>query len=312
MSRYILHLIEDVRDSSENDDFTSTTGIQDREFVRYLNEGQQRLHNKIIQQHPRVFEQDTTYTLSRSQETVTLPIDIHVKNMVTQVEYSYNGNEDEYCVISPTSPRNRQSGVEGTPSHYFVRNNKVFLTPTPNDSSPSLRVSYIRRCNALGKRMAQVDAVTLTSTAISSLTVDVSAVGVDAVSLERADEYFTVVDSQGNVKMDNVKFDSIDTSTGVVTVDSLFTFESGETIVSGDWLIAGRSASSHLDTNLTDMSERYIEQFAIYKIFKRDSSNDSQEAGQEMLALETEIVDSYKEIPNDVTEIPDINNDDWY
>lgn len=311
MSRYILHLIEDARDSSENDDFTTSTGIQDREFVRYLNEGQQRLHNKIVQQHPRVFEQDTTYTLSRSQETVTLPIDIHIKNMVTQVEYSYNGNEDEYCVLNPTSSRNRQSGVEGTPSHYFVRNNKVFITPTPNDSSPSLRVSYVRRCNQLGKRMAQVDAVTLGTSDITSLTVDVASVGVDATSLERADEYFTVVDSQGNIRMNNVKFDSIDTSTGIVTVDSSFTFDSGETISSGDWIIAGRSASSHIDTNLTDMSERYIEQFCIYKILKRDSSNDSSEAGEEMVALESEIIESYTEIPNDVTEIPDINNDDW-
>lgn len=311
MSRYILHLIEDTRDSSENDDFTSTTGIQDREFVRYLNEGQQRLHNKITQQHPRVFEQDTTYVLTKSQETVTLPIDIHVKNMVTQVEYSYNGNEDGFCVLNPTSSRNRQSGVEGTPSHYFVRNNKVFVSPTPNDNAGSLRVTYVRRCNALGKRMAQVDTVVLGTSTITSLSVNVSSVGVDSTSLERADEYFTVVDSQGNVKMNNVRFSSIDTSTGTVTLDPSFVFNSTETIVSGDWLVAGRSASTHIDTNLTDMSERYIEQFAIYKILKRDSSNDSAEAGQEMLALEEEIVESYKEIPNDVTEIPDINNDDW-
>ena len=312
MSRYILHLIEDARDSSENDDFTSETGIQDREFIRYLNEGQQRLHNKITQQHPRVFEKDTTYTLSRSQETVTLPDDIHVKNMVTQVEYSYNGSEENFYVLNATSMRNRQSGVEGSPSHYFVRNNKVFITPTPNDSSASLRVSYVRRCNNLGKRLAQVDTVTLATDTITALSVDVSSVGVDSTSLERADEYFTVVDSQGNIKMNDVKFDSIDTSTGVVTINSSFTFDSGETITAGDWLIANRSGTSHIDTNLTDMAERYIEQFCIYKILKRDSSVDSQEALTELGLLEEEIVDSYKEIPNDVTSIPEINEDKWF
>jgi len=312
MSRYIVHLIEDARDSSENDDFTSETGIQDREFIRYLNEGQQRLHNKITQQHPRVFEKDVTYTLSRAQETVTLPDDIHVKNMVTQVEYSYNGSEENYYVLNATSMRNRQSGIQGTPSHYFVRNNKVFLSPEPNDSSASLRVSYVRRVNNLGKRMAQVDAVTLLTDTISSLTVDVNSVGVDSTSLERADEYFTIVDSQGNIKMNDIKFDSIDTSTGVVTINSSFTFDSGETIASGDWLISNRSGSSHIDTNLTDMAERYIEQFCIYKILKRDSSVDSQEAMEELGLLEVEIVDSYKEIPNDVTQIPQINEEPWF
>lgn len=312
MSRYILHLIEDARDSSENDDFTASTGIQDREFIRYLNEGQQRLHNKITQQHPRVFEKDTTYTLSRAQETVTLPDDIHVKNMVTQVEYSYNGSEDEFYVLNATSMRNRQSGVTGAPSHYFVRNNKVFITPTPNDNAGSLRVSYVRRCNNLGKRMAQVATVTLGSSTISALTVDVDAVGVDSASLERADEYFTVVDSQGNIKMKDIKFDSIDTSTGVVTVNASFAFDSGETISVGDYLVAGRSGTSHIDANLTDMSERYIEQFCIYKILKRDSSMDSSEAAEELMMLESEIVDSYKEIPNDVTYIAEINEDPWF
>jgi hypothetical protein len=232
--------------------------------------------------------------------------------MVTQVEYSYNGSEENFYVLNATSMRNRQSGVEGSPSHYFVRNNKVFITPTPNDSSASLRVSYVRRCNNLGKRLAQVDTVTLATDTITALSVDVSSVGVDSTSLERADEYFTVVDSQGNIKMNDVKFDSIDTSTGVVTINSSFTFDSGETITAGDWLIANRSGTSHIDTNLTDMAERYIEQFCIYKILKRDSSVDSQEALTELGLLEEEIVDSYKEIPNDVTSIPEINEDKWF
>jgi hypothetical protein len=60
------------------------------------------------------------------------------------------------------------------------------------------------------------------------------------------------------------------------------------------------------------MAERYIEQFCVYKILKRDSSVDSQEALTELGLLEEEIVDSYKEIPNDVTSIPEINEDKWF
>jgi hypothetical protein len=233
--------------------------------------------------------------------------------MVTLVEYSSTGDEEDYYPLRNTSHRNRMSGIKGSPSNYFAKTNNVYLVPTPNDTTGKVRVTYIRRAHQLGKRMAQVDTVALATSTITSMTVDVSSVGVDATSLARADEYFTVVDSQGAIKMNSVKFDSIDTSTGVVTIDSSFTFESGETITSGDWLIAGRSASSHIDAYLTDMAERYIEQFCIYKILKRDSSMDSAEAAQELIQLETEIVDSYKELPHDITEIPLINQEEiWW
>lgn len=310
MSRYITHLIEDCRDSSENSDFTSTTGIQDREFIRYINEGQVRLHNLITQQHPHIFESERIYTLSREQETITLPDDIHIKNMVVKVEYSYNGDPENYFPLDVTSGRNRASGIEGVPDHYFVRNNKVYLIPTPNYSSSKLRVTYIRRCHQINNRLAQVALVTLAGNSISSLTVDVSTVGVDSISLERADGYFTVIDSLGNVKCNSVRFDNIDTSSGLVTINSSYSKDDSETIESGDFLVAGRSASTHIDTNLTDMCERYIEAFCIYKIFKRDSSIDSEEQLIELQALEKEIVDSYKEILHDVYYIPLINRDE--
>lgn len=315
MSRYILHLIEDARDSSENTEFTTTTGIQDREFIRYLNEGQIRLHNLVTQQHPRVFEKEVVYSLSKSQESVELPQDIHVKNMITMVEYSYTGKDEDYRTLKLTSQLNRSSGVEGHPCHYFVRSNKVFLIPTSISNTATLRVTYIRRAQQLGKRMAQVSSAILDNNAktITTLEVDVSSFGVDTDSLDRADSYFTVVDSTGKIKMDSVRFDDLSTATGTVTVNSSFTFKEGETIDAGDYLISGKSSSSHIDTDLTDMAERYIEGFCIYKILKRDSSVDSQEQLQELSGLEEEIVASYAEIPHDVTEIPQISDEGtWF
>lgn len=309
MSRYITHLIEDCRDSSENTDFTNTTGIQDREFIRYLNEGQLRLHNLITQQHAHVFEKEVTYDVTREQETISLPDDIHAVNMVSKVEYSYNGNDDEYYPLNVTSARNRQSGREGAPEFFFVRNNKVYLVPTPNQNSSKVRITYIRKSHKLGKRLGQISSVSVSSNTISSMTLNVTSVGVDATELERANEYFTVVDSLGNIKCNSVRFDDIDTSTGEVTINSGYSKETTETLASGDWIIAGRSASSHMDVNLTDMAERYVEAFCIYKIFKRDSSVDSQEQLIELQALEKEIIDSYKEIIHDVYTIPIINDE---
>ena len=313
MSRYITHLIEDCRDSSENGDFTTTTGIQDREFIRYLTEGQQRLHNLITQQHAYVFEEEKIYTLSRKQETVTLPDNIHVKNMVVKVEYSFSGLEEDYKALDITSSRNRYSNVDGVPEYFFVSNNKVYLVPTPGQPSPKLRVTYVRKSHSLNKRMAKVSSVTLSGNTISSLSVDVSTVGVDNTSLERADEHFTVVDSLGNIKCNAVRFSSLDTATGLVTINSLYEKDDSETIEVGDWIISGQSSSSHIDANLTDMSERYLEAFCIYKIFKRDSSVDSQEQLVELQALEEEIINSYKEVIHDVYTVPIINNQgDWW
>jgi hypothetical protein len=97
-----------------------------------------------------------------------------------------------------------------------------------------------------------------------------------------------------------------------VTVDSAnHTAESGESAAVGDYIISGEYSTTHPE--LGPEVERYLQSYAEYKILKRDSSVDSQEALQELDLMEREIIMSYADISDDIMEIPIINdNGEWF
>jgi len=60
------------------------------------------------------------------------------------------------------------------------------------------------------------------------------------------------------------------------------------------------------------MVERYLIAYASWKILKRDSSIDSQEAMGELAQMESDIIEAYADVEDDITEIPVIDEDfDW-
>jgi hypothetical protein len=92
-----------------------------------------------------------------------------------------------------------------------------------------------------------------------------------------------------------------------VTVDSDFTFASGETIAVGDYVVAGEYHSSH--PSLPQQCERYLLAYMTWRALKRDSSYDSKEGKEELDGMEAQITEAYKK-PNRVSRgIPIINDD---
>ena len=90
-----------------------------------------------------------------------------------------------------------------------------------------------------------------------------------------------------------------------VNVDSSnHTAESGESISVGDYIVSGRYASTHLEE---DDFEDYVREFGVYKVLKRDSSVDVQEAVTELSAIEEELIESFSDNSNDIANIPEIN-----
>ena len=99
----------------------------------------------------------------------------------------------------------------------------------------------------------------------------------------------------------------------VVDVNSLtlgsHTAEEGESISVGDYVVGGKDTTTH--SELPRNVERYLIAYCAWKILKRDSSVDSQEAVQELLQMENDIVESYAVISDDVQYIPLINEEEW-
>jgi len=311
MARLIDYIIDDVREHTENEDFSDTEGISDNEFIRFINDAQYRIHNKITQQHPSVFIKEKIYSIVSNQESYTLPHDIYLSNKVTQVDYKPTTSDSGYYPLKHGSLRNRLSGVRGDPERYIRKSGTVLVAPTPQSSSGKLRLSYVSKVPELAKRSASVSAITLNSSdnSITSLTLDIATDSIDSVTLNKRN-YFTVVDRNGNIQMSRIEFDSIDTSTGVVTITSGFSYDSGESIAAGDYLVTGKYATTHSELN--EMVERYLIAYASWKILKRDSSIDSQEAMGELAQMESDIIEAYADVEDDITEIPVIDEDfDW-
>lgn len=312
MSRLVDYIIDDIRNHTENNEFSDSIGIADSEFLRFLNDAQYRIHNLITLQHPAVFLEESVSNVVSQQESYALPTFAMLQNKITAVEYSHSGLAKDYAIVRPATLRQRWAGAYGHPKHYYRKSATLYLNPVPQNSSAKIRVTYIKSIPRLDKRRGSVSSVTLDSStnSISALSLNVSTDTVDSTELDKHTR-FCIVDEEGNVKMRNIKFTAIDTTTGVVTIDSSFTYASGETITAGNYVVAGANSSTH--SILDDMVERYLIAYTSAKIFHRDSSADLAAAMQELSAMEDDIVQSYADITDDIIEIPEIISvdDEW-
>lgn len=313
MSKLIDYIVDEVRESTENEEFDQTVGITEEEIIRFINDAQNRLHAKIVAKHPQVFVAEDEQNIVADQETYSLSHKAFLSNKVSQVEYSPTTSQNDYYPLRPASLYNRDTGGQGDPDRYIRRSNQILLIPTPASAGGKLRISFVRKLPRLDKRRGQIKAVTTSGSQITNLEVNyINGAVVDNKELLKRTK-FSVVDKYGNIKMENVLLSSIDTSVSydaTITVDSSFSFESGETITVDDYIVPGDYATTHLELGFE--IERYIQSYCEYKVLKRDSSIDSQEALQELSLMEQEIIDSYAEISDDIVEIPEINDEgEW-
>lgn len=314
MSRRVDLLINHIRSITENSTTNSTTDITDNEIIEFINEAQHRIQAKILAQHPRVFIKETTISSVAEQEEYSLPADVFLGSRVVAVEYTDDtGSDPTYTKLAPGYLRDRSSGVSGFPSIYIRRDKlnsdvgTILLSPKPSTSTGTIRVTYIQAIDELDIRRGVVSAVTDSGTQITALTLDVSGdPPIDSTDLGDND-YICIVSKTGTIKMRNIQFNSINTSTGVVTLTASHTYDTGESITVGDFIVGGKNTTSH--SRLPKNLERYLIEFAAWKIFKRDSSVDASEQLQELLAIEQDIIESYSDIQEDLYEIPII--EEW-
>lgn len=312
--KFIDSIIDEIREETENESFTTEVGLTEEELVRHINDAVYRLHEKIIQQHPDVFIEEETQNVTSGTSEYTIKSNAFLNNRIALVEYSHDGTDDNYIPLEQVGLRRRFPGSTGHPDYYIRRADKIILVPEPTTSAAKIRISFTRRPRRMDKRRGQVKAVTLDSgtSTITNLEINyVNGSSVDSTELQKY-SFFTVVDKFGDIQMDNIKLSSIDSSVSydaTLTEDSSHTYESGETIAVGDYVCAGRYATTHFQ--FPESVERYIRAYVSWKVLKRDSSIDSAEALEELAAMESGIVASYAELSDDIRLVPEINEDEW-
>ena len=313
MSKFIDSMIDEIREATSNEDFNSTLGLSEEEFVRFINEAIARLHGKIVAQHTNIFLEEIEMSTTRDDQAYDIPRRAFNKNSIQSVEYSPTGRSDDYYVLRPTTGRNRYPSVNGDPEFYIRRAREILLVPTPDTSVGTLRVTYVKKPKRLDKRRGLIKAVTTSNSTITNLEINyVNGSAVDLAELNKRTR-ITVVDKYGNIKMDNILLSAIaasDNYDATLTIDSSFTYESTESIATNYYIVSGEYTTTHLDENDFDQYlEDYIREFARLRTLQRDSSNDSQEALGTLTAMEDQIVANCKDVSDDIDTIPIISRD---
>jgi hypothetical protein len=296
----VQYLINQVRKQTENEEFTDFTGIQDSEFIQYINDAQHSLQAAIVSQHPRVFTKEVVLDIVNGQESYSLPSDCYLGNKIHNVEYSQSGSEEDYYPLDQDIIKSRISGIEGSPMKYIRMSGKIIILPQP--MSGKLRITYVRRVPELDLRRALVSSAT--STAIN---LDNAAFLTDHESISEHDTV-CVVDRKGNIIASDIPFSAV--SSTVIELDNYTPSSSDLSIEAGHFVVGGSNTSTHgeFDSSV----ERYIIAYAAWKILKRDSSVDSVEAMQELSMMLGDIVKSYGMVSDDVQYVPDLHTwDDW-
>tara|TARA_B100001094_G_scaffold324204_1_gene376407 strand:+ start:8249 stop:9166 length:918 start_codon:yes stop_codon:yes gene_type:complete len=302
--RNITKIIDQVRRQTENEEVSEFTGIQDSEFIQYLNDAQYHLQAAIVHNHPNVFIAEKIIDAVSDQEKYDLPSDCFLGNKVHNVEYSTSGSEEDFYVLQQDTLKSRASGITGYPARYIRRSGHILLAPEPQ-SGGKIRINYVKRLKELTTRKGKVSTEGTSSTSANfTINLDNSTFNTDFDAIDGA-EFYSIVDSKGNILLENIERVNSDINT--ITCKPTST---AVTIPAGSFIVDGENTSSHSELDIS--VERFLIAYAAWKILKRDSSVDSSEAMAELQLMQQEIVKSYALITDDVTFIPQLNSwDDW-
>ncbi len=297
-------LITEARRDTGNTESTSDSGVQDSTFIRALNDAQDRIHSAILLQNPKILKKEKIITAVAEQEAYDLPVDVFGTTRIEKVEYSRTGNTADYYQLDNGETEDRKNGQSGAPSMFIRDSERILIQPKPAGGG-SFRLSYEKVLPRLDVRRGTVLTVVLTTDEITSLVLDPSDITTDDIEALNDAEYICVVSKRGVIKMQGIPIVEVNSSTGEVTVEA-FTFEAGETIAVGDYVVAGQFATTNCQ--LPDLAEQYLLSFTKWRVQKKDSSNDSTEEKGEVDEIAASIIATYSRADKTVHGIPIVDD----
>lgn len=302
--RRIEHLIKQIRRQTDNEIIGADDGISKNELVWYINEAQTTLQEAIIGTYRKAFSTTAFIDAVDGQEEYSLPEYTFAGQNVIKIDYSPDGQTKNYLPVGKVEYVEQRS-IAGTPQFYILSGNKVLFNPIPDKSvTNGFRVVYNKMLPNLDVRRSTVKAKTEVGATLTALTLEPTFPEF-SVDDWADDDWLTIVGADGTIKCSKVAYTAI-SALGVLTMP-VHAYTTGESVTVGDYVVPGKRATTH--SELPDNAERYIVAYAVWKVLKRDSSNDSKEHVQELEMLANSVVDAYAAAAQDVTRIPIINTD---
>ena len=300
--RTVEQLLAASRRSTGNVDFSESAGIGDEEFLQAMNDGQEEIHSLINALFPTILMAVKLQAIQANLDSYAIPADCYMGTRLDFLEYSPSGLVQDYYPVRKGSVKERINGQSGNPAYYIRQGASIIMQPPPQNGG-MLRITYQKTIPVLDKKRGTVSSVLLVGNTISSLYLD-TATDLDATALAEQN-FISIVDKNGVVKMRYIPVDSVDSGTGQVVVSAGFTFESGETIAAGDFAVRGKFASTH--SQLPEVCEKYLLEYCNMRILMRDSSTDQAEVGALMQKIESTLKQAFAEPDNDPDRIPIID-----
>lgn len=231
-------LVRDSRDQTGNQQYSSTQGIRQREFVRYANDAQMRIYNLLLQEHSSLYQKVGYIDAVANQAVYTLPDDIFLKHNITKIDYSPNGDARNYAPLSLRTARQEVS-APGFPDSYFLRQGEMIISPYPQQSSTNgFRLNYQYLLPTLDIRRGKISSVlsqpTLSTGAWTSRT---SQFGSDYIlGIASNGQLFVTVGGTGKGAIsttNGVSWSLITTGFGTTVCNSIY-YSNGTWVIVGD------------------------------------------------------------------------------
>lgn len=299
------HIIRTARSRSGNKNYGRNQGVQQRDFVQFLNDAQARIYNLILQTRSSLYQKQAFANTSANSPYVQLPdADIYLSHNVVAALYSHNGNAINYAPLELRTVRQEVS-VAGYPSSYFLLDDKLVLSPYPSSGVVNaIKLTYQKVVPTLDIRRGRIvsHGANIIVMADDSWIVDETE---DDLSGNWVD-YVSIVDKDGVQLATGIPVlgpNAYDSATRILTVSMT---AAQVTAVNGYdnncYLVFGKSSTTN--AQLPSICERYLTEYTVMRAQMGDGNKDSVDTSPVLMAIEKEIVDAIEELEEDIYSIP--------
>lgn len=290
-------LIREIRQKTGHSVYSYQSGLQQRDFVSYLNDAQDRLWNLINQEHGTTQRKTATVNITANLAAYTLPTDVYLGHNIISVQYTSTGDYKDAVLLTLRTSR-EQVFVPGYPDGYFLRDGLIVLTTVPSQSGQIL-IEYQYVPPQLGIRVGGAvtsEGITLDGTWGLTVTAPLQEQIYDMQN--SFVDFVTFVSATGSIVSAGNTLVTYSTTNGQIEI----TVDPGVTLI-GTYAVFGKYASTH--SMLPQPAKRYLIEYAVARCQTADSNAlETQMTSPYVQGIEKEVIDAFAVLEEDVSAIP--------
>lgn len=289
-------LIDLVRQITGNTRYDANSGISQSVMALYLNSAQDEIMKAMVNAKTKYLQKEIVIPVVNAQQEYSYPEDIFMQNIDT-MQWTMDNLTFSPLVRGYTKYKfNNQAAYA---FGYYTKNSGFVLTPPVTQGN--LHLNYMRKLPRMAIRSGMISALTIGSGNLTALTV--ATTGTYNAAEIASDNFLTIVDYLGNVKLSGVQYSS--ETAGVFTIVS--TEITGATPAIGDYIVIGKYASNIAE--LPDIAEGFLLLYAEYRVKYGDASKWTAATKDNLALVMQTIIDSINSNNDDTNEVLITNYD---